>query len=455
MSFGRAGFHKKKKWVPNEFSLTLHCPCCQCCPYYLLTDQAFCWCTRSPWPASSNNKRRPQACRYPAWASKGNPRWALQKVWISKATSGFISLWSDDNLYLAPFKTVLRSEFEEKNTSSCLQAQHLLIPGRIRTTRATVAIRAEYTEFHDSHLALCFCSSRYSPCSTLHSLQGCCRRHAVGLDDKSSGEVWLPDNQTLKVCPFVRMFLKWKAWDYFRTGDNWITSCLMMFTCCGNRGLRSFTLVLYSWRSDQAALQMDYSLPTWWSSWKRDAKSICHHRPEKGDDADGGWWSLISWILGSAMVGVPSQESFLQDVSTCLEPQNILSQLSVHHHYSYYSSDFMLCLLRWLGDSWNFAESMTVVPQRPQCACRLSWWCLSDTLGSCFVEPCRTHDSWKVVCQRCLSNFCAVALQNKRLSGVDTKMWALLGSQGANSDSVHQMIWYWHHMSLIWYWHRI
>ena len=220
------GFHKKKKWVLNECSLTLHCPCCQCCPYYLLTDQAFCWCTRSQWPASSNNKRRPQACRYPAWASKGNPRWALQKVWISKATSGFISLWSDDNLYLAPFKTVLRSEFEEKNTSSCLQAQHLLIPGRIRTTRATVAIRAEYTEFHDSHLALCFCSSRYSPCSTLHSLQGCCRRHAVGLDDKSSGEVWLPDNQTLKVCPFVRMFLKWKAWDYFRT-RGWLDNVLL------------------------------------------------------------------------------------------------------------------------------------------------------------------------------------------------------------------------------------
>ena len=51
-------------------------------------------------------------------------------------------------------------------------------------------------------------------------------------------------------------------------------------------------------------------------------------------------------LSGSAIVGVPSQESFPQDVSTCLEPQNI-SQISVHHHYSYYSpSDFMLCLLR-------------------------------------------------------------------------------------------------------------
>ena len=91
------GFHKKKKWVLNECSLTLNCPCCQCCqccPYYLLTDQAFFRCTRSPWPASSNNKHRPQACRYPAWARKGNPRWPLQKLWISKATSGFISLWS-------------------------------------------------------------------------------------------------------------------------------------------------------------------------------------------------------------------------------------------------------------------------------------------------------------------------------------------------------------------------
>ena len=71
-----------------------------------------------------------------------------------------------------------------------------------------------------------------------------------------------------------------------------------------------------------------------------------------------------------------------------------------------------------------------------KCECRLSWGCFSGTLGSCFVESCRTHDSWKVVCQWCLSNFFAVALQNKRLSGVDTKMWALLGSQGANSDSV-------------------
>ena len=133
----------------------------------------------SPSMASKfNNKRRRQACRYPAWASKGNPRWPLQKVWISKATSAFISLWSDDNLYLAPFKSVLHSEmdgiwwhwgphtpmflavspacravsemfdvshseFEEKDTSSCLQAQHLLIPVRIRTSRATVAIRAE------------------------------------------------------------------------------------------------------------------------------------------------------------------------------------------------------------------------------------------------------------------------------------------------------------------------
>ena len=88
------GFHKKNKWVLNECSLTLNCPCCQCCPYYLLADQAFFWCTHSPWPASSNNKHRPQACRYPAWASKGNPRWPLQKVWISKATSSFISLWS-------------------------------------------------------------------------------------------------------------------------------------------------------------------------------------------------------------------------------------------------------------------------------------------------------------------------------------------------------------------------
>ena len=87
-----------------------------------------------------------------------------------------------------------------------------------------------------------------------------------------------------------------------------------------------------------------------------------------------GWWRRwmmmeLDILRSSAMVGVPSHESFLQDVSTCLEPQNILSQLSAHHHYSYYSqSDFMLCLLRWLGDSWNFAESMTVVRQETSSA---------------------------------------------------------------------------------------
>ena len=127
-----------------------------------------------------------------------------------------------------------------------------------------------------------------------------------------------------------------------------------MFTCCGNRGLGSFTLVLYSWRSDQAALQMgkEYLSPSaregWWRRWRMMELDI---------------------LRGSAMVGVPSHESFLQDVSTCLEPQDILSQLSVHHHYSYYSpSDFMLCLLRWLGDSWSFAESMTLVPQKTSSA---------------------------------------------------------------------------------------
>ena len=29
------GFHKKKKWVLNECSLTLNCKCCQCCPGWL------------------------------------------------------------------------------------------------------------------------------------------------------------------------------------------------------------------------------------------------------------------------------------------------------------------------------------------------------------------------------------------------------------------------------------
>ena len=52
-------------------------------------------------------------------------------------------------------------------------------------------------------------------------------------------------------------------------------------------------------------------------------------------------------LRGSAMVGVPSHESFLQDVSTCLEPQDIIfPNFLVHHHYSYYSpSDFMLVFI--------------------------------------------------------------------------------------------------------------
>ena len=77
-------------------SPTLHCPCCQCCPYYLYTHRPgfFPMHTFSMASKFYNNKHRPQACRYPAWASKGNLRWPLQKVWISKATSGFISLWS-------------------------------------------------------------------------------------------------------------------------------------------------------------------------------------------------------------------------------------------------------------------------------------------------------------------------------------------------------------------------
>ena len=70
-----------------------------------------------------------------------------------------------------------------------------------------------------------------------------------------------------------------------------------------------------------------------------------------------------------------------------------------------------------------------------KCECRLSWCFFQvhlDLALSNHVEP-RTHDSWKVVCHA-FQTF--VRLQNKRLSGVDTKMWALLGSQGANSDSV-------------------
>ena len=72
---------------------------------------------------------------------------------------------------------VSHSEFEEKDTSSCLQAQHLLIPVRIRTSRATVAIRAEDRIPRFSSPRAMF----------LFSLFLLCRRHAVGLDDKSSG----------------------------------------------------------------------------------------------------------------------------------------------------------------------------------------------------------------------------------------------------------------------------
>lgn len=42
-------------------------------------------------------------------------------------------------------------------------------------------------------------------------------------------------------------------------------------------------------------------------------------------------------LSGTHVVGVPSREGFLQNVSTCLEPQGILSQLPVHPHYHVYT----------------------------------------------------------------------------------------------------------------------